>query len=210
MEKYISNEEFNLIMLETKKEHHKLAFWLAYTCGLRTGEVNRLKRGEVNLEEGYIKLDKRIIPLSENTFNFSLLPLKCGMRAMQIAFRGKCKKIGFNYSFKDLRSSFMINSIRDGKSVSYVNYICGIKNGFLRTPRSYRNLITKRTRIMVFNRDDFKCKMCGRGAEEVRLHVDHIIALTKGGDNSLENLQTLCEDCNQGKSNIKLNNKGNI
>ena len=34
------------------------------------------------------------------------------------------------------------------------------------------------------------------------LHVDHIVAWTNGGEIVEENLQTLCEVCNIGKSNV--------
>ena len=35
----------------------------------------------------------------------------------------------------------------------------------------------------------------------VKLHVDHIIPITRGGKTVMSNLQTLCERCNVGKSN---------
>lgn len=61
-----------------------------------------------------------------------------------------------------------------------------------------------RKRFTVLNRDNFTCQYCGRCAPEVRLHVDHIHPKSKGGDNSLENLITACEDCNMGKADIPL------
>ncbi|MCL4507775.1 MAG: HNH endonuclease [Chloroflexi bacterium] len=36
----------------------------------------------------------------------------------------------------------------------------------------------------------------------MELHVDHILAWSKGGETVLENLQTLCSVCNLGKSNV--------
>lgn len=57
-------------------------------------------------------------------------------------------------------------------------------------------------RWQVFQRDDWKCVACGRGSQNgVILHVDHIIPRSKGGKNTLENYQTLCDVCNLGKSN---------
>jgi 5-methylcytosine-specific restriction endonuclease McrA len=35
----------------------------------------------------------------------------------------------------------------------------------------------------------------------VKLEVDHIKPISKGGKTVLNNLQTLCMDCNRGKSN---------
>lgn len=65
-----------------------------------------------------------------------------------------------------------------------------------------RNLITNSLRYDVLKRDGFRCRLCGRSvAEGVVLHVDHIIPVSKGGKSTLDNLQTLCADCNLGKSN---------
>ena len=49
----------------------------------------------------------------------------------------------------------------------------------------------------VFERDNFTCQHCG-----IRryLTVDHITPRSKGGDDSMENLQTLCKGCNTEKS----------
>jgi 5-methylcytosine-specific restriction endonuclease McrA len=35
-----------------------------------------------------------------------------------------------------------------------------------------------------------------------RLHIDHIVPWSKGGETALENLETLCSECNLGKSNL--------
>lgn len=57
-------------------------------------------------------------------------------------------------------------------------------------------------RWQVFQRDNWKCVSCGRGAhDDVILHIDHIIPRSKGGRDTMENYQTLCHICNIGKSN---------
>lgn len=70
-----------------------------------------------------------------------------------------------------------------------------------RTPRN----INERLRFKVLKRDNFKCVYCGRSPatdSNIELHVDHIIPWSKGGETILDNLQTLCSECNLGKSNI--------
>lgn len=52
-------------------------------------------------------------------------------------------------------------------------------------------------RSIVFSRNNFKCVKCG-SAEF--LTVDHIIPVYCGGENDLDNLQTLCMSCNSRKS----------
>lgn len=63
--------------------------------------------------------------------------------------------------------------------------------------------VPKRLRWRVFARDNFTCKGCGRSPKRgVVLEADHIIAWTNGGETVFENLQTLCEACNSGKSGL--------
>lgn len=59
-------------------------------------------------------------------------------------------------------------------------------------------------RLEVLSRDNFRCVFCGKSpATDIgtKLHIDHIEPFSKGGKSTLENLQTLCEECNLGKSN---------
>ena len=69
--------------------------------------------------------------------------------------------------------------------------------------------ITSRTvsaglRLRVYERDRFRCVFCGRSPISditVQLHVDHKRPYSEDGPTVLENLQTLCSDCNLGKGN---------
>lgn len=65
-----------------------------------------------------------------------------------------------------------------------------------------RHKLSKTMRFEVMQRDGFSCRACGRNArtDGVKLHVDHIKPILHGGLTVIENLQTLCEDCNLGKS----------
>ena len=63
-----------------------------------------------------------------------------------------------------------------------------------------RRAINEKTRYQVFSQDAFKCKACGRGAEDgVKLTVDHATPVDWGGTNDMSNLVTLCEECTRGK-----------
>jgi hypothetical protein len=64
---------------------------------------------------------------------------------------------------------------------------------------------SKRKRFKILARDNFTCQYCGRSAPDVRLHVDHVIPVCKGGTAEEQNLKTACEDCNMGKSGIVYN-----
>lgn len=60
----------------------------------------------------------------------------------------------------------------------------------------------------VFERDGWRCQLCGKVTPERKRgtishnapEVDHIIPLSKGGEHSLNNAQTLCRACNGWKS----------
>ena len=67
-----------------------------------------------------------------------------------------------------------------------------------------RKSFSKQTRILIFSRDDSRCRVCGGSSKEVKLVVDHIFPHDKGGTDDFENLASLCEDCNLGKSDLLL------
>lgn len=66
-----------------------------------------------------------------------------------------------------------------------------------------RSLMTPRLRYMVLKRDGNRCQICGRTVNDgVKLHIDHIIPVSKGGKTTLSNLRVLCDMCNMGKGDL--------
>ena len=61
-----------------------------------------------------------------------------------------------------------------------------------------RFISNPKIRKTIFDRDGLKCKKCGATDN---LHLDHIKPVSKGGDDSLDNLQVLCCSCNSSKGN---------
>ena len=50
-----------------------------------------------------------------------------------------------------------------------------------------------RLRRVVFERDGWRCRTCGKAG---RLEADHVVPISKGGDPwDMANLQTLCRGC---------------
>ncbi len=74
----------------------------------------------------------------------------------------------------------------------------------LKIKRTSRN-INLRMRWTILKRDNFCCKKCGRSPAKdpsIVLHIDHVLPWSRGGETEVENLETLCDRCNLGKSNL--------
>ena len=56
-------------------------------------------------------------------------------------------------------------------------------------------------RIKVFERDDYLCHYCQKQLTRFSATLDHIQPVSKGGDNSYDNLITACLHCNSRRGN---------
>jgi hypothetical protein len=83
--------------------------------------------------------------------------------------------------------------------VFFVGALSGASSGTTapaaRSPRS----IPQDVKIAVAVRDEGLCQHCGTSAGPMQ--YDHVIPYSMGGDNSVENIQLLCQRCNRAKSN---------
>ena len=57
-------------------------------------------------------------------------------------------------------------------------------------------------RYEVLKRAKYRCGLCGTSAENIALHVDHIIPRNKGGQDDLSNFRALCTTCNTNKRDL--------
>lgn len=87
--------------------------------------------------------------------------------------------------------------------------------------REQQRRALKKQALGVFKLQDWKeikkkyknaCPACGRKEPEVKLTVDHIIPLSKGGKHDKSNIQPLCLNCNSRKHTYtcKWNQKGQL
>lgn len=71
---------------------------------------------------------------------------------------------------------------------------------YVHVPRRFRRQVTN---TVLFARDDYSCQYCGKHKKELRgrqfLTRDHIVPLSRGGDNTWENVVTSCSPCNNRK-----------
>ena len=66
--------------------------------------------------------------------------------------------------------------------------------------RVERARVSNKMRFAIMARDGYRCRCCGktdRGG--TMLEIDHIYPIAKGGKSTMDNLQTLCHECNVRK-----------
>lgn len=196
----ITKNEFYMILENIKPKIYVPTVFLAYFCGLKPSEILNLKKEDFDIEKGLIILKDRHIPFPRSFLRYlEHIPINRDIRSLQFAFKKVVKKLGLKCYFRDLRFSFMINSLYEGKTLQYVNYISG-------TSMFHKNLNMKRffrevnaeDKLKIFKRDNYSCRKCG---SKDNLEADHIIPISKGGLNNIFNLQTLCKECNLKKNN---------
>lgn len=71
-------------------------------------------------------------------------------------------------------------------------------------PSNKRKPISNKLRFKILSKHNYTCQYCGRKSPEVKLAVDHIKPVARGGDDKEENLTLACEECNLGKSESML------
>lgn len=62
-----------------------------------------------------------------------------------------------------------------------------------------RDPISPKLRFEVFKRDKYVCQYCGACGPDVELEIDHVIPVSRGGTDDINNLKTACFKCNRGK-----------
>jgi len=70
------------------------------------------------------------------------------------------------------------------------------------TEAHYRKSITYEELLRLLINTPLKCanENCGKAPPEVKLHIDHVLAASLGGNSKFENLRFLCAECNLKKS----------
>lgn len=110
----ISEEEITKVLNITKNKRHRVAFALGFYQAMRISEIVSLKKADIDYGQKLIRIKQgkgskdRNIPISPKVLpGLKYLPLECGVRALQIAFKKAIKKadIDKNVHFHSLRHS---------------------------------------------------------------------------------------------------------
>ena len=72
---------------------------------------------------------------------------------------------------------------------------------FIHVPRRFRRQVTN---TFLFARDGYRCQYCGRHRAAMRgrefLTRDHVLPMSRGGENTWSNVVTACSSCNNRKA----------
>ncbi|MBD3253142.1 tyrosine-type recombinase/integrase [Candidatus Pacearchaeota archaeon] len=130
----ITEDEFLKIIRAVKKKHHKIAFILGFYGCMRISEIVNLKPENIDRGQRLIRIKQakghkdRNIPLPpQATRGLSHIPLKCGIRALEIAFKSYSKKVlGKDSYFHILRHSGATHYLNKKKwSIRQVQQLLG-------------------------------------------------------------------------------------
>lgn len=91
---------------------------------------------------------------------------------------------------------------RGARFTGNLNQLQQDTNGNFINGNSYR-----RFRVEIYTRDGFACLKCG---DKNNLTLDHIKPISKGGKGIVENLQTLCSNCNVKKGSKEIDYRLNV
>lgn len=100
------------------------------------------------------------------------------------------EEIELRIKLHDFEESQEVSKLR--RKVS--NLISAIENS---SKSNSRRRIPDDVQVAVFSRDGGQCVKCDSNEE---LHFDHVIPFSKGGSDTVENIQILCRTCNLKKS----------
>ena len=135
---FITADEFALLIKATSKEHHKLAFLLAFASGLRISEVINLTQDKIDINNNSIFISQgkgkkdRIVPLPKvfKEKHLKLIPFKIGARALEKAFKKSADKAGLlklkpTLHFHSLRHGFATHGVSRGMDVVVLRDLMG-------------------------------------------------------------------------------------
>lgn len=82
-----------------------------------------------------------------------------------------------------------------------IDLLTKYKENFSDQIPSNKKYISKLKRSIIFKMQGNNCLCCGKLGD---IGIDHIVPISHGGDNNIDNLQVLCRSCNskKGKHNI--------
>lgn len=104
-------------------------------------------------------------------------------------------------TFYNVNSAMMKVFKAPGKCKGYYPYDTEDKSCKYSTKRKRRKY-SEEERKIIYDKSGGRCALCGQLLKLEDMTIDHIIPISMGGEDSLDNIQALCYSCNQFKDNI--------
>jgi len=171
-----------------------------------------------NLENSLVKILRHLSQRNEapifvsfelrNIYDMGLLVKKYGHLGLNARMEGLMNEYYragslwkiFYKSFYQFKIAYDMEEMKSYGAIGVSDYVQNPVGGGIIITDTIDPLLKE----VVLRRDNYQCVCCGKvKARGVRLEMDHIIPVTLGGETTLDNLQTLCKECNiQKGSNI--------
>ena len=134
------------------------------------------------IERRLYKKNKIIKPIIDANFNYEITYTSPKGRN-HYSDNGSIKLIEVENLFRNILENIKFNNSR-GQII-----------------KNERAKLTNGLRFKILKRDNYRCQLCGATQlDGIKLHIDHIFPVSKGGKTEESNLQVLCDSCNMGKS----------
>lgn len=165
---------------------------------LYSDEVKTIKTLGI-FDEEYRKLnEKYLLSLEEKMFNQSKLKPTTDFQIMVTLFYAKmdgriCDSKCEPFNSNEIMSIIDRLSNKNGdfyRDRDIWDSLCRVERG----------KVSNKIRFSIYERDGYRCQICGRSGRFDDLEIDHIKPIAKGGKSTYDNLQTLCSRCNKEKS----------
>lgn len=135
----LSEEEFTLLIKNTKKLKHRISFLIAYESGLRVSEVCNLTESDFELKGGRILIRQakgkkdRITALGKSFKPKFLkyIPINLTPRSLQRSFKTALRLAGIEregLTFHSLRHSFAVRLLERGMALNELQMLLGHSN----------------------------------------------------------------------------------
>ena len=168
--------------------------------------LNIFKQPQKACQHNQQRLERRLLPKLDVKLGLPGIGTILGVSSRQNNYQYRCPSCKSdlptvkNSQWEALYNSYKVTPARPGSprpaNIAQPKGSTGVK----KNSSSYkREPIGAKLHYDILTRDGYRCVKCGATSEQVRLHVDHKVPVSKGGTNDPSNLQTLCEKCNLGK-----------
>lgn len=154
-------------------------------CTFNVFDTEELPKNKQRLAKTEKKLFYKSLKAPQTTFSITVRLIQRKINDHYV-----CSKRN-TYGTQEIRS--LIGRINNKRGTYYCDKeiwdaICRVERG----------KVSNKMRFAIYARDGNRCRMCGRYFSS-GLEIDHIIPIAKGGKSTMDNLQSLCHNCNKKK-----------